>query len=44
LFLVIGQVSPDSYGLDELDFKITDSRFERIYLFEDFKSKKYRLK
>jgi hypothetical protein len=44
LFLVIGQVSPDSYEIDELDFKITDSRFERIYLFEDFKSKKYRLK
>lgn len=44
LFLVIGQVSPDSYEIDELDFKVTDSRFERIYLFEDFKSKKYRLK
>lgn len=44
LLLVIGQISPDSYEIDESVFKIAASRFERIYLLMDFKSKKYRLK
>ncbi|MBE3123023.1 MAG: hypothetical protein IMZ58_12580, partial [Thermoplasmata archaeon] len=44
LILVVGQTSPDSYKINESVLNSTDSSFERIYLFEDFKSKKYRLK
>ena len=44
LFIVIGQISPDSFEINEMNFKIDDSRFERIYLFEDFNAKKHRLK
>lgn len=44
LLLVIGQVSPDSYKTDGLFTTVNNSRFERIYVLEDFQSKKYRVK
>jgi hypothetical protein len=44
LLLVIGQVSPDSYKTNGLFSSFNSSRFERIYLLEDFQSKKYRIK
>lgn len=44
LLIVIGQLSPDAFEIDKFNYKIADSKFERIYLLEDFNAKKYKLK
>jgi hypothetical protein len=44
LLLVAGQISPDSYRIEDLVFTLNESKFERIYLLDDYKSIIYKIK